>query len=88
MNSDLPARIALAARGLARLEYRLNQVQAMVSATGSLFGRTDAIGARRHIRILRLRRDLAIADLELLKNELRLAVKDPSTVQKMSGDVA
>lgn len=69
MRTDLPARIAAAARAAARMDYRLSQLQALVECGGTI----DRDLSRR-LRLARLRRDLAVVSLERLRHEFYLTL--------------
>ncbi len=79
MKGDHPTRIALAAKTLARLEYQLSHLRLNVWANRRRHSRQEAATARCHLRVLRLKRSLAAAELERLKNEFRLTISDLST---------
>lgn len=79
MRSDLPMRIAIAARSAARLDYRIEHLEAMVESGSDSYAsqraRTEQV-----LRLVRLRRNLARADLERMRNELHLVIVYPDGI--------
>lgn len=69
MRTDLPARIDAAARAAARMDYRLSQLQSLVACAVVTNG-----AANQRLRLAQLRRDLAVARLERLRNEFYLTL--------------
>ena len=72
MKTDLPGQIAAAAKQAARMDYRLSQLQSLCLERKQS-GRA-APGLQQELRLARLRRDLAVAHLERLRNEFYLTL--------------
>ena len=73
MKTSLPERIAAAARTAARMDYRLSQLQSLADQQSSA-RRGQLISQL--VRLSRLRRDLAVVQLERLRNEFYLTLLD------------
>jgi len=73
MKTNLPERIAAAARTAARMDYRLSQLQ---SQADQPTGVQRAQPTSRLVRLARLRRDLVVVQLERLRNEFYLTLID------------
>ena len=72
MKTELPGRIAAAAKQAARMDYRLSQLQSLCLEEEQS-GRSTP-GLQQELGLARLRRDLAVAHLERLRNEFYLTL--------------